>query len=288
MDKEKLYKILEFNKSHSKEIASARNVFYDCIGRQNPIVISDMLTLAQLIFDNKGYKFMRIPMKSKEIGAFQLRFNNSSYLVLNTSKSLANNNFAIAHELYHVLIQNNPAGNTGELYLNNYDEIEDEQMANAFAGAVIMPVEDVKLVVGLLEKNKVSKELEQEYPYIHELLIVFALMSYYKTTYMSVVIRCYELGIFDTRDSLLMDVLLKNNSEEEQKELFRNMPMRKGDVSIMEPTREDDFEKIFDEAKKLGEKNVTRGLMTEEDLEYRLGGLKNAYLSVREDARCRF
>ncbi|MBR5785996.1 MAG: ImmA/IrrE family metallo-endopeptidase [Clostridia bacterium] len=284
MDKEKLYKILEFNKSHSKEISTAKNIFYDSIGRQNPVVISDMQTLAQLIFDNKGYKFLRIPMKSKEIGAFQLRFNNSNYLVLNTSKSLANNNFAIAHELYHVLVQNNSTGNTADLYLNNYDEIEEEQMANAFAGAVIMPTEDVKSVVGLLEKKRVPIEEEQKHPYIHELITVFALMSYYQTTYMSVVIRCYELDIFDTGDSLLMNILLKNNSEEKQKELFRNMPMRKGDVSIMEPTGEDDFEKLFDEAKKIGEKNVARGLITLEDLEYRLEGLRNAYLYVREEA----
>lgn len=284
MDKEKLYKILEFNKSHSKEISTAKNIFYDSIGRQNPVVISDMQTLAQLIFDNRGYKFLRIPMKSKEIGAFQLRFNNSNYLVLNTSKSLANNNFAIAHELYHVLVQNNSTGNTADLYLNNYDEIEEEQMANAFAGAVIMPTEDVKSVVGLLEKKRVPIEEEQKHPYIHELITVFALMSYYQTTYMSVVIRCYELDIFDTGDSLLMDILLQNNSEEKQKELFRNMPMRKGDVSIMEPTGEDDFEKLFDEAKKIGEKNVERGLITLDDLEYRLEGLRNAYLYVREEA----
>lgn len=284
MDKEKLYKILEFNKSHSKEISTAKNIFYDSIGRQNPVVISDMQTLAQLIFDNKGYKFLRIPMKSKEIGAFQLRFNSSNYLVLNTSKSLANNNFAIAHELYHVLVQDNSTGNTADLYLNNYDEIEEEQMAYAFAGAVIMPTEDVKSVVGLLEKKRVPIEEEQKHPYIHELITVFALMSYYQTTYMSVVIRCYELDIFDTGDSLLMNILLQNNSEEKQKELFRNMPMRKGDVSIMEPTGEDDFEKLFDEAKKIGEKNVARGLITLEDLEYRLEGLRNAYLYVREEA----
>lgn len=284
MDKEKLYKILEFNKSHSKEISTAKNIFYDSIGRQNPVVISDMQTLAQLIFDNRGFKFLRIPMKSKEIGAFQLKFNNSNYLVLNTSKSLANNNFAIAHELYHVLVQNNSTRNTADLYLNNYDEIEEEQMANAFAGAVIMPTEDVKSVVGLLEKKRVPIEEEQKHPYIHELITVFALMSYYQTTYMSVVIRCYELDIFDTGDSLLMDILLQNNSEEKQKELFKNMPMRKGDISIMEPTGEDDFEKLFDEAKKIGEKNVERGLITLDDLEYRLEGLRNAYLYVREEA----
>ncbi len=285
MDKKKLCKILEFNESHSKEISIAKNVFYDCIGRQNPTVISDMQTFAQLIFDRVGYKFVRIPMKSKEIGAFKLRLNHSNYLVLNTSRSLANNNFAIAHELYHVLIQRNlNSGNTGELYLNNYDEIEEEQMANAFAGVVIMPTEDVRSVVSLLENNKgLSDEIKESHPYIHQLLIVFALMSYYKTTYMSVVIRCYELGIFDTKDSSLMDMLLYNNSEEKQKILFNGMPMRKGDVSIMEPTHEDDFKKIFDEAMQAGKRNVERGILTKDDFEYRLKGLENAYLAVRED-----
>ncbi len=288
MDKKKLCKILEFNEKHGKEIANAKSAFYDCIGRQAPTVISDMQTLAQLIFDSKGYKFVRIPMKSKEIGAFQLRLNNANYLVLNTSKSRANNNFAIAHELYHVLIQNNSNfGNVGELYLNNYDEIEEEQMANAFAGGIIMPAEDVRSVAGLLaDKRGQSDEILQQYPHIYELIVVFALMSYYQTTYMSVVIRCYELHIFDIHDVALMDMLLKNNSEEDQKKLFRDMPMRKGDASIMEPTYEDDFVKILKEAEAAGRRNVDRGILTEEDLAYRLKGLRDAYLYVVEEARC--
>ena len=73
MNKEKLYKILEFNKTHSKQIAYAKNIFYDFVGTQSSMIIRDMQTFAQMIFDNKEYKFMRIPMKSKEIGAFQLR-----------------------------------------------------------------------------------------------------------------------------------------------------------------------------------------------------------------------
>ena len=168
MNKEKLYKILEFNKTHSKQIAYAKNIFYDFVGTQSSMIIRDMQTFAQMIFDNKEYKFMRIPMKSKEIGAFQLRLNNSNYLVLNTAKSLANNNFAIAHELYHVLIQENPGlGNAGELYLNNYEDIEEEQMANAFAGAIIMPTEDVRQVVGLLKNTKkIPDELRQNFSYI--------------------------------------------------------------------------------------------------------------------------
>ena len=45
-----------------------------------------------------------------------------------------------------------------------------------------------------------------------------------------------------------------------------------------------DFYKIYDEAKALGERNVKRGVLTEEDLEYRLKGMKNAYLYVKEGA----
>lgn len=286
MNKEKLYKILEFNKTHSKQIAYAKNIFYDFVGTQSSMIIRDMQTFAQMIFDNKEYKFIRIPMKSKEIGAFQLRLNNSNYLVLNTAKSLANNNFAIAHELYHVLIQENTGlGNAGELYLNNYEDIEEEQMANAFAGAIIMPTEDVRQVVGLLKNTKkIPDELRQNFSYIQELITVFALMSYYQTTYMSVVIRCYELGIFDTQDSDLMEILLYNNSEEKQKKLFENIPMRKGNRSIMEPTYEDDFAQMYNEAEKMGQENVKRGILTEEDFRYRLEGLKEAYLSVKGEA----
>lgn len=286
MNKEKLYKILKFNQTHSKKISYAKNTFYDFVGTQNSMIIRDMQTFAQMIFDNKEYKFMRIPMKSKEIGAFQLRLNNSNYLVLNTAKSLANNNFAIAHELYHILIQENPGpGNAGELYLNNYEDIEEEQMANAFAGAIIMPTEDVRQVVGLLKNTKkIPDELRQNFPYIQELITVFALMSYYQTTYMSVVVRCYELEIFDTQDSDLMETLLNNNSEEKQKKLFENIPMRKGNHSIMEPTYEDDFAQMYNEAEKLGQENVKRGILTEEDFRYRLEGLKKAYLSVKGEA----
>ena len=35
MNKEKLYKILEFNKTHSKQIAYAKNIFYDFVGTQS-------------------------------------------------------------------------------------------------------------------------------------------------------------------------------------------------------------------------------------------------------------
>lgn len=286
MDKTKLHRILEFNKNHAKEILNARTVFYEAIGRQTPAVISDMQTMAQMIFAKSGYKFLRIPMESKEIGAFLLRLNNSDYLVLNTSKSLVNNNFSVAHELYHILIQREMgAGKMGELYLDNYEEMETECMANAFAGAILMPTEDIRLTSNyILRKGGFSEEEKARFPYIDELLTVFALMSYYKTTYMSVLIRCYELEIFDIKDTGLMDALLSHNSEEEQKNLFSKIPGRSGALNIMDATREDDFEVIYEEAERIGTANVDKGLITEDDLEYRLEGMRKAYLFVKGEA----
>lgn len=284
MDKERLKKILDFNENHRNAIINATREFYEYIGRQNPTVISDIQTMAQLLFAQRGYKFLRIPMKSKEIKAFQLKLNESKYVVLNTSMSLANNNFAIAHELYHVLIQKDDnLAISGEVYLNNYDENEGELMANAFAGAILMPTEDVKLFVGLLDrKNPLLEEISSKYPHIYEQLTVFSMMSYFQTTYMSVVIRCYELGIFNVLDSELMDTLLNDNKDERQKRLFERMPQKSGNISIMEATGEDDFEKLFEEAKIIGNDNVENGLLSKEDLEYRLQGMKNAYLYVKE------
>ena len=72
--------------------------------------------------------------------------------------------------------------------------------------------------------------------------------------------------------------------EEKQKELFEKIPMRKGNRSIMEPTYEDDFAQMYNEAEKMGQENVKRGILTEEDFRYRLEGLKEAYLSVKGEA----
>lgn len=52
----------------------------------------------------------------------------------------------------------------------------------------------------------------------------------------------------------------------------------------MEPTYEDDFAQMYNEAEKMGQENVKRGILTEEDFRYRLEGLKEAYLSVKGEA----
>lgn len=286
MDKERLYYILDYNKTHMDQIQNSCQKFYCHIGRQNVAVISDIQMVAEMILDSKGYQFLRIPLKSKEIGAFQLRLNGASYLVLNTSKSLANNNFALVHELYHVLIQEDNKGNSAEVYLNHYDENKNEMMANAFAGSVLMPAEDFQLMTGLIKTKEISNEAIKINSYIRELCMIYTFMNYYKTTYMSVVIRCYELNVFDLKDDQLLEFLLANNSEDAQRMLCKVQAEVKGTVSIMEPTHVDDFETLYEKAKLIGEKHARKGMITEEDLKYRLEGMRNAYDAVKGEILC--
>lgn len=282
MEKSKLIKILEFNKEHGQKIHDACVRFYDMGCSRESSVISDVQSLAKILFESKGYQFLHIPMKNKEIGAFQLKLNEANYLVLNSSKSVANNNFAVAHEIYHVLIQEQDSIDSVEVYMDCYEDNENEMMANAFAGNIIMPKRDFLWAAEMVRKRNASIDYEDldQIP-VDDLVTILNLMNLFKTTYMSVVIRCYELGIFDVKNEFQMDFFLKLNNEKEQREYFGKLEEIFG-FSIMEPTYADDFQKLYEEAKRIGKKNLERGAITEDDLEYRLEGMKKAYLTIVE------
>jgi len=279
MEITRLKKILEFNSANSNEIRSLCNMFYDMLGREQSFVIPDIQAVAKVVFTQKNYMFVHIPMDSMEIGAYQLKLNGNSYLVVNTSKSLANNNFAVAHELYHLLTNDVENKDGCEVYLNTYDDNYDEQMANAFAGNILMPRDDFSLT-SLLYKKKIDEIVESS-GFNQQMTLVLSLMSYYKTTYMSVVIRCFETGLFDKNNTDLVDFILKKNDESALKILFDEFGTKLGIASIMNSTRQDDFEIILNEAEKASRVYMQNGILTEEDYKYRMAGLKKAYRSIK-------
>jgi Zn-dependent peptidase ImmA (M78 family) len=222
-----------------------------------------------------------MPLKNKEIGAFLLKLNDSKYVVLNTSKSCANNNFALGHELYHTLIQQDDEYNSAEVYMENYDDNPVEMKANAFSGSIIMPKNDFILTSTLLNKLP-SDGVSNIHKYASDLLNILTLMNNYKTTYMSVVIRCYECGVFDKNDEEKMTFLLAQNDEKAIKKIFDKVSSRIPVSVQMEASYIDDFEMLYEEAKTEGQKSFELGWITEEDLKYRLDGLKSAYQQVVE------
>lgn len=281
MKRERFEKILEFNMVNAKEIQMSCAFFYDLLGRTQPFVIPDIQAVARSLFMGKGYKLIHIPMKSKEIGAFQLGMNGNSYLVVNTNKSLADNNFAIAHEIYHLLVQTQKTSNSADVYIDTYEDNEDEHMANAFAGNILMPREDFTMVVTMF--NAGYKYLNpSNKKYAREIAIIIGLMGYYKTTYMSAVIRCFETGVLDRDNDELINYLLTNNDEEKFKKVFNNVAIELGATSIMMPTKEDDYAIFRENAAIQAKSNLELGLLSEEDYEDRLAGMDKAYEAIRE------
>ena len=281
MEREKLLRIIGFNNTNEKQIQSAVLKFYELLGREGVGPIPNIQRIASLLFEKTGYKLYRLPLKSCEIGAFQLQLNDSKYVVLNTAKSLANNNFALCHELYHTLIQEKTDNNTAEVYMERYDENQDEMMANAFAGAVLMPTGDFVMTNHLL--STITKRESAGLPEgIGDLIRVLALMDNYKTTYMSVVIQCYKENVFDINDVEKMCFLLKYNDEQKIRKLFRDMSKYIRVDGLMEPSYIDDFEVLYNDARTKGERSLQNGLITEADLKYRLEGLKRTHERVAE------
>jgi Zn-dependent peptidase ImmA (M78 family) len=221
-------------------------------------------------------------MKSREIGALQLRINGYNCLFLNTSRNRAYSNFSVAHELYHVLIQNKEL-NSFDIYREEYNDDENEMMANAFAGNILMPEDDFnatfdnynRVIDGILQKEKEK--------YFKEYLLVLALANYFRTTYMSVVVRCFETHKFNIDNEDLVRNLLSSNDKEMFKGIFGKIAGLEQKNSLAEATRQDDFKDWLEEATKQGEENVRKGLLSEEDLQYRLDGMKECYREVVEN-----
>ncbi len=278
MREDKLRKIVGHNEYKKDEISQACFIFYRNIGRSTPTVIPDIQTVAEMIFTGKGYKLIHIPLKNDEIGAFQLRLNGFNYLVLNTAKTCAYNNYSVAHELYHILIQKEEL-NSLDIFKEEYSEDENELMANAFAGNILMPEEDFILMSSQLSKA-IAKLDNMGLEFFEEYFLITMLMNYFRTTYMSVVVRCFELKIFNISDERLVRYLLELNNKSDLSNVCNKYSSLIQNSSIAEVSHLDDFEILFEEAKKQGQEKIQRGIMSEEDLQYKLDGMRDAYMEV--------
>lgn len=281
MEKEKFKKIIEYNKENKIKIKTEAYTFYQELGRDNPTVIADIEGMANLLLETKGYKVVHIPINSNEIGALKLTLNQSNFIIINTARSVANNNFSIAHELYHVLIQKEKTN--AEIYSNeHYEEDVNERMANAFAGNILMPEDDFISTFDSLNKMVKKENLLSKDNYGKEILIILTLMNMYKTTYMSVVIRCYECDKLDIEDNEMLEVILEQNNEDALTSLCAAYSAKAGKESIMRKTRIDDFSNLLEEIE--SKKSIVSEdyNFDEEDFNYKQLRFKEAYEAIRE------
>lgn len=281
---EKLKKILAFNKKHEKEIQKRVQEFYD----ENHIKpgIRDIITFTKTMIAGNNVEILQLPLKDKEIGALYHEINGKKYIVLNTSLNLANNNFALAHELYHLYFHEKDSrqGDT-ERYLMTYQDNTEDMMANAFAGNILMPEQEftemylcVQRGVRQIEVGNGSTETPEE---LDILCIIILLMIQFKTTYMSVVVRMSELGFLQHSSMGLLEKILKYNSNEFIREIINMVPRLKSSVAeFFYPVRNDDFKIMYESAKENAQKSVDAEIMDESYMDYNLSLLEKMYKKV--------
>ena len=121
----------------------------------------DMLNILQIVrpaLRQRGYIVLEIPFADEEIGALCYHGDALGYILINTSLSRVNANFAICHEIYHAF------------YPQNEFESSFRQMYRVFRA------------------QSDNNEMDT----------LIRLMNYYQVPYMAALVRCYELGLTES------------------------------------------------------------------------------------------
>jgi Zn-dependent peptidase ImmA (M78 family) len=92
------------------------------------------------LLEANGIRVFSLAENTKEVDAFSLWRDDTPYIFLNRFKSPERSRFDAAHELAHLCLHKHGGANTD--YLD--DDLEKE--ANAFAGAFLMPENDVRAI----------------------------------------------------------------------------------------------------------------------------------------------
>ena len=241
MDAIKFKKIIEHNRKHLDEATECARFFYEKLGFSYDACFLNFNNIDRDAFRDMGYYLFEIPIKDKEIGAMCYKTQFAKFVFLNSSIPAVNMNFAKAHEIYHLI--RDDISNAVDIYSDGDENSPEEMMANQFAGTVLMPEGSLREAMQMLRKRGITDARE----------LVCFLMQLFSTSYRSVVIRCYELDLFDDGEELKY---LLSESAEDIRAVFEKRWLN---VEILDTTGKDDSVKlqslIQSELKELAEKD---------------------------------
>ena len=107
MNIDRLRKIIEYSEKNRTQMDSKVAKFYSFTGISED---KDMLNILQIVrpaLRQRGYIVLEIPFADEEIGALCYHGDALGYILINTSLSRVNANFAICHEIYHAFYPQN-------------------------------------------------------------------------------------------------------------------------------------------------------------------------------------
>lgn len=266
MDINRFKRIIEYSRENLDEIELKIRKFYAVMNIKSDSDVRDVLLLVREVFLKRGFIVFEIPFLDDEIGALCYKGDGLGYVVINSLLPKVNSNFAAAHEIYHVFFQENEFKSKIELANEHYYESEDEYAANVFAGALLMPENSIR---GMFEKFKSESQ--------GLLDTIYKLMNYYQTPYMATLIRCCELQLIQMKDmtSKLMFV-----NKEDVLEKFDELWL---DISILEPSRRDDFPNVERLVKHMGKEFVEGEYINQRTLDMVLANIRTLSRKIRGD-----
>lgn len=268
MEFERFKKIIEFNDDHKGAIAHKIKGFYSEIGIEAEHELLNILQVIDHLLKENKYIVAELPFADQEIGAIYYKNDCYGYVLLNSSLPKVNVRFALCHEIYHILYHKSSTGGVTELYLSeHYNGQIEELHANAFAGALLMPERSFRNMC----RKFVSETAGQDV----ELTLLIKLMNYFQVPYMAVLVRCYELEIFDG-GNCLQQLLTVDKKTIEQK--FFQLWL---DEEILKPTKKDDFLKLEYFVQSVGRQCLRNGTLDEKKLNRILINMRRLYMEIR-------
>ena len=268
MDFERFKNIVQYNIEHQSEMKEKVQDFRETVGITQERNLPNLLLFARPMLDKENYIVLEMPFCDEEIGAISCRKRKGGYILLNSSLPRTNVNFALAHELYHVLYQKKVYGRKVEQYISDqYSDYEEEHEANLFAGMLMMP--------SLAFQYVMTRFLMEQTVEDTEITLFAKLMSYFEVPYMAVLIRCYELKLLS--DNKVLERLLnvdKRMLEEEFARLWLN-------EELLRPTFRNEYGKFRNLVVEKGIDNVKRGLMSEQTTNKIVKKMDSIYQTIR-------
>lgn len=265
MDIERFRKIIKYSESNENDVKSKVKEFYAFIGMNSDTEVLNIMQIARSALKERGYLILEMPFFDNEIGALTYSGDALGYIVLNSSLPKVNINFAICHELYHVFFQKNEFKTKVEFSNDHYYEHEEEYAANLFAGILLMPENSFRFMY-----NKFKKESDN-----NEYDTLIKLMNYYQVPYMSVLIRCYELGLpyYDSISQELFDI-----KQDDVRAKFNELWL---DDSILDATKKDDYIHMEKMVRRFGEEYIKGGYINKRTLDKVLQNMKGLYRDIK-------
>lgn len=268
MDIRRFKKIIEYSHSNHGDMESKVKDFYTRIGVEYDRELLDVMQVVRPLLQKKKYIVIEFPFVDKEIGALCYKGESFGYTLLNSSLPKANVNFALCHELYHIFYQEKPEEKRVELYMNEhyYDDPE-ELAANLFAGMLLMPEHSYRMMFRKFRQDAAEGEAD--------LPIVIKLMSYFKVPYMAALVRCYELELLESGETLEK---LMNVDGECIKNEFARLWL---DDSILYATQKDDFGMLELIVSSYGKQYTEEGLVSKRTVTNALQNMREIYGKIK-------